>query len=62
MQSEQQSPIHIESPIIAAYRHPLKIRWSKYLDGELICHGGKVSVTFSGDVKERISFDDLHLF
>lgn len=54
---QQQSPIHIKSPIVTTYRKPLNIHWSKNLKGVLEDHHGKVNVVFSGDKKERISFD-----
>lgn len=57
MSSQQQSPIHIESPVVTKYAKPLKIRWSKHLDGTLKPHHGKVQVVFSGDKNERVSFD-----
>jgi carbonic anhydrase len=56
MANQQQSPINIQSPIVTTYPKPLKIRWSKKLNGTLTGHG-KVEVAFSGDKKERISFD-----
>ena len=61
--TQQQSPIHIKSPIVTTYGNPLKIRWSKNLDGTLEDHGGRVGVTFSGDKSERISFEgrDFHI-
>lgn len=63
MNNQQQSPIHIKSPVVTKYARPLKIRWSKHLDGTLKPHHGKVQVVFSGDKKERISFDghDFHI-
>ena len=63
MSGQQQSPIHIKSPTVTKYPKPLKIRWSKNLDGTLKGHHGKVKVDFSGDKNERISFDgkDFHI-
>ena len=55
--SGQQSPINIKSPVVTKYPKPLKIRWTKNLDGTLKAHHGKVNVEFSGDKNERISFD-----
>ncbi|QDT03099.1 Carbonic anhydrase precursor [Rubripirellula lacrimiformis] len=57
MSNQQQSPIHIQSPVVTKYAKQLKIRWSKHLDGTLTPHHGKVQVAFSGDKNERISFD-----
>lgn len=63
MTKQQQSPIHIQSPIVTEYDKPLKTRWSKNLDGTLEEDHGKVKVVFSGDKNERISFDgrDFHI-
>lgn len=63
MSDQQQSPVHIKSPVVTKYPKPLKIRWSKNLDGTLTSHHGKVGVGFSGDKNERISFDgkDFHI-
>lgn len=54
---QQQSPIHIKSPVVTTYAKPLKIHWSENLQGKLKGEHGKVKVTFSGDKKERIAFD-----
>lgn len=54
---QQQSPIHIKSPVHTKYDKPLKIRWSRKLDGTLKAHGDKVQVVFNGDKNEKISFD-----
>lgn len=63
MTNQQQSPIHIKSPIVTKYSQPLKVHWSRSLDGVLKPHHGKVQVVFSGDQKERISYDgrDFHI-
>lgn len=55
--SQQQSPIDLKSPIVTTYDDPLKVRWSKNLEGTLEGHGGKITVKFNGDEKERITFD-----
>ena len=57
MAKQQQSPINLKSPIVTEYPKPLKIRWSKRLDGKLKSHHGKVKVEFSGDAKQKVSFD-----
>lgn len=57
MSDQQQSPIHIKSPIVANYGKPLKTRWSKNLDGTLEDDHGKLKVKFSGDKNEKVSFD-----
>jgi len=63
MSDQQQSPIHIKSPVATKFAKPLEIRWSRHLDGTLKPHHGKVQVVFSGDKNERISFDgrDFHI-
>ncbi len=63
MPGQQQSPINISGHVEAHFARPLKIRWSKKLSGELIRRHGKVSVTFNGDSRQKISFDgnDFHI-
>ncbi len=57
MDKQQQSPIDIQSPIVTTYVNPLQIRWSQNPKCSLKTQGGKVEVVFSGDVKEKVSFD-----
>lgn len=55
----QQSPINLTNQItLTEFKKPLKIRWSKHLEGSIAKDHG-FSIRFSGDKRERISFDGL---
>jgi len=54
---QQQSPIHIKSPVFTTYRDPLRISWSKNLNGKVDWHDGKASVKFNANIRDKIAFD-----